>query len=55
MVSRPQCSCCRAEVEIGCDLCRYCREDYERRQWERVQEEHEMPDEDFYHSVSERG
>lgn len=26
------CSCGRAEVELGCDLCAYCRDDHERRQ-----------------------
>lgn len=25
------CSCGRAEVELGCDLCPFCRSDYEER------------------------
>ncbi len=32
------CSCGRDEVELGCDLCRYCRADYEERQYHREQE-----------------
>jgi hypothetical protein len=32
------CSCGRAEVELGCDLCAYCRGDYEERQMHREQE-----------------
>lgn len=37
-MSRQTCSCGRAEVELGCDLCRYCRADYEERQYHREQE-----------------
>lgn len=32
------CSCGRDQVELGCDLCRYCRVDYEERQMYREQE-----------------
>jgi len=42
------CSCGRAEVELGNDLCGYCRQDYERQQEEREEEERDFPDEDFY-------
>ena len=33
------CSCGRAEVELGCDLCRKCRYDYEERQYWREREQ----------------
>jgi len=36
--SRPMCSCGRDCVELGNDLCRYCRADYEERQYHREQE-----------------
>lgn len=39
MNGRARCSCGRAEVELGCDLCAYCRADYEERQYYDEQEE----------------
>lgn len=33
------CSCGRCEVELGCDLCRFCRADYEERQFHREQQD----------------
>jgi len=45
---RQTCSCGRAEVELGCDLCAYCHREHDERQAEREDEERQMPDEDFY-------
>lgn len=52
------CSCGRGQTEFGNELCRFCREDWEREQEERLdadrvaeareQEEYDPPDEDFY-------
>jgi hypothetical protein len=36
------CSCGRVKTELGIDLCAYCREDYERREYERCEEENEL-------------
>lgn len=52
---RHVCSCGRVEVEHGCDLCAYCRDDYERVVEEREDDERNLPDEDFYIRDGARG
>lgn len=38
MTHRATCSCGRTEVELGCDLCAYCRREHEERH---MAEEHD--------------
>ena len=45
---REMCSCGRAEVELGVDLCAYCHREYDERQAEREWEEQQLPDEDWH-------
>ena len=46
--TRQTCSCGRAEVELGCDLCAYCHREYDHLQDEREAEDNPPPDEDWY-------
>lgn len=53
-VKRATCSCGRAEVELGMDLCRYCRDDHERHVTEEaaLAEHHEQ--EAYDHAMYEQ-